>query len=184
MRITNRIGVAVAVVVVGLGGYWVADVAASTAGEEGGVGVRLGTYDSRAVAVAYYRSKRFRSKIKALKAEAKAAKTAGDGARAKVLEAEGQKLQKLAHNRSFGAWPLGDILEHVRPKLPQIAQEVEVDVVVCRWDIAFQREGVVSVDVTDPMVAAFAPDAKTLEVIATLRKSKPIPLDKLKKHRH
>ena len=120
-----------------------------------GAKLRVGTFDSRAVAGAYYGSDAFHDLLKGLTAEHEKAKAAGDKKRVKELEAEGPALQELAHKQVFGTWPVDNILAKIKGEIPKIAKQADVDVIVSKWDVVYQRSGVEFVDVTDLMVQRF-----------------------------
>ena len=152
------------------------------AGQTSAPTVRVGTFDSRALALAYYRSEPFNAQIKKVKAEYEKVKAAGNEKRAKELGAEGQAQQELAHKQGFGTWPVDNILETIKREIPEIARQANVDVIVSKWSIVYQRSGVEFVDVTDLMVKPFNPDAKTIETIKEIQKQKPVPLEELENH--
>lgn len=149
-----------------------------------GAKVRVGTFDSRAVAIAYVRSEAFDRHLKGLRAEYEKAKAAGDEKRVKELEAEGPAGQELVHKQGFGTWPVDNILAKIKGKIPKIAKQADVDVIVSKWNVVYQRPGVEFVDVTDLMVQPFDPDESTLQAIKELLKRAPVPLEELKKHKH
>jgi len=146
--------------------------------------VRVGTFDSRALALAHIFSKPFKRYLKELRAEYEKAKSAGDEKRVKELEAEGPYQQELAHKQFFSTWPVDNILEQIKGKIPEIAKQADVDVIVCKWHIAYQRSGVKFIDVTDLMVKPFNPNEETLKGIRELQNRDPVPLEELKKHKH
>jgi hypothetical protein len=146
--------------------------------------VRIGTFDSRAVAIACYRSEPFKAELRKKFSGLDKAKEAGDEKRVKELEAEGPALQELMHLQGFGTWPIDDVLSRIKDQLPEIAKQADVQVIVSIWDITFQQQGVQFVDVTDLMVKPFEPDAETLKVIKEIREKAPIATDVLKKHKH
>ncbi len=150
------------------------------AAQTSGATVRVGTFDSRALALAYYRSEPFNAQIQKLKAEHEKAKAAGNEQRAKELSAEGQAQQELGHKQGFGTWPVDNILETIKRQIPEIARQANVDVIVSKWNIVYQRPGVEFVDVTDLMVKPFNPDEATLKIIKEIQKQDPIPLEELK----
>ena len=76
--------------------------------------VRVGTYDSRAIAIAFYRSPAFANWLADLKAKHEKAKAEGNQERAAELEAEGQASQQLAHKRGFSTAPVDVILAVVQ----------------------------------------------------------------------
>jgi hypothetical protein len=141
--------------------------------------VRLGTFDSRAVAVAYARSDTFASRLQGMRAELQEAKEAGDEDRASRLEAEGQSLQRQLHMQGFGTAPIDGILEQIRGDLPEIAREAGVDVIVSVWHLAYREDSAELVDVTDTIVERFAPDEQTRKIIRQLRDRPPVPAERL-----
>ena len=149
-----------------------------------GVKVRVGTFDSRAVAIAHVRSEAFDRHLKGLRAEYEKATAAGDEKRVKELEAQGPAGQELVHKQSFGTWPVDSILDKIKGKIPKIARLADVDVIVSKWDVVYQRPGVEFVDVTGLMVQPFHPDESTLKVIKGILKQAPVPLEELKNHKH
>ena len=144
--------------------------------------VRVGTFDSRALAMAYFGSEAFNRQLNDLRAEHEKAKAAGDAKRVKELDTEGPALQELMHKQGFSTWPVDNILEKIKGKISEIATQADVEVIVSKWDIVYQRSGVEFVDVTDLMVRPFDPDEETLKTIADIQKKDPVPLEKLKKH--
>ena len=144
--------------------------------------VRVGTFDSRAVAVAYGRSDAHRRHIEELTAEYEKAKATGDEKRVKELEAEGLAQQELLHKQGFSTWPVDNILEKIKGEIPEIAEQADVDVIVCRWDIVYQRPGIEFIDITDLLVRQFDPDEETLKMLKELQKRDPVPLEEFEKH--
>jgi hypothetical protein len=141
--------------------------------------VVVGTFDSRAVAIAYIRSETRSEELRALHAELARAKAAGDAERVAELEALGPALQKRAHEQGFGSAPVDDIIAQIEDRLPGIADAAGVDVIVSKWALTYRRPHAKLVDVTDEIAAAFHPDAETLEIIRDVLKTEPIPLDQL-----
>ena len=144
--------------------------------------LRVGTFDSRLIATAYVRSEAFERRLSEMRAELENAKAAGDQQRIKQLEAEGPALQKLIHQQGFSTWPVDDILATIKDELPGIAKQANVDLIISKWDIVFQRTGMNVVDITDLMVVPFGPDDETRKVLESLRKQAPVSLDQLQAH--
>jgi hypothetical protein len=141
--------------------------------------VVVGTFDSRAIAIAYYRTEATASYFEGLKTEHAEAEASGDKERVKELEAEGEASQKLIHKQGFGTWPVDNILETIKGKIPEIAKQADVDLIISKWNIVYQRSGVEFIDVTDVMVKLFNPDEQILEIIEQLKKQDPVPLEEL-----
>jgi hypothetical protein len=141
----------------------------------------VGTFDSRVIAVAYYNTETHTSYVEDLKAEHAEAEASGDKERAKELEAMGEASQDLAHKQAFSTWPVDNILETIEGKIPEIAQQAGVDLIVSKWNIVYQQSGLEFVDVTDVMVKLFNPNEQMLEMLEQLKKQNPIPLEELEK---
>ncbi|MCB9855160.1 MAG: hypothetical protein H6818_05680 [Phycisphaerales bacterium] len=137
--------------------------------------VRIGTYDNRAIAVAFAASSHNPAgeKMKALKE----AKTAGDKAKVAELEAWGKSYQRQLHFQGFGHVPVGDLLAPVKDGVARIAAEQNLTAIVMECDYA--AANVETVDVTDALVALFDPSEKTLNSARMIRTVEPIPLVKL-----
>ncbi|MBN2457453.1 MAG: hypothetical protein JXB29_13125 [Sedimentisphaerales bacterium] len=138
--------------------------------------IRVGIYDSRAVAIAFAYSE-FNG-IDAKMAEMEKAKADGDTKKIAELQAWGPAQQARLHRQGFSTTPVDDILEHIRDELPQIAKDANVTTLVSKWDKKTLKRyrSAELIDVTDLIVAPFNPDEKQLKAIEQLKKKKPIPL--------
>jgi len=116
---------------------------------------RIGIYDSRIVAVASTRTDEFKQWVQKMKSEYENAITKGDTIQAKLLEKKGSTSQDIMHKQAFSTYPITDILEKVKDKIPEVAEKVNVSCIVNKWAIAFQNEDIEYVDVTLEMAALF-----------------------------
>jgi hypothetical protein len=143
----------------------------------------VGTFDSRAVAVAYVQSDAFRDYLVAQQADVtlalERARTAGDEELAAELAALGPAMQKRLHDQGFGTAPVDDIIARIQDKLPGIAKEAGVDVIVSKWTLSYRSPAAKFVDVTDLVAAEFDPDVRTLRMIQSTVEAEPIPLDEI-----
>ncbi len=139
-------------------------------------GERVGIYDSRAVASAYAHSEW--NEVGAKMAEMEKAKAAGDTKKIAELEAWGPAQQEKLHRQGFSTAPVDDLLEHIKDKLPEIARQADVSVLVSKWDKKTLKryKSAELIDVTDLIVAPFKPAEKQLRVIEQMKEKKPIPL--------
>jgi len=140
--------------------------------------LRVGVYDNRAIAVAYAASKYnpVGSKMK----EYKKAEAAGDTERVKELKAWGEKHQRQLHRQGFGRAPVNDLLEHVKDKLPKVAETCHLVAIARQFDYA--NTDVEVVDITKELVMLFDPSEKTLKTVEELKKHAPIDIDTIDKH--
>ena len=142
---------------------------------------RVGTYDSRAIAVAYAASKY--NPVNEKRKEQAAAKTAGDSKRAKELEAWGAEHQRNLHRQGFGRVPVDDLLVHVQTELAKVAAKAGVEAIAMHCDFALPEIEVV--DITDEMVELYEPNERTLGFVKDLKKHAPLELDKIEQaHDH
>lgn len=143
---------------------------------------RIGTYDSRAIAVAFAGSAAQRKMMEPLKVAHKKAKLAGDHVEVRRLEAEGKALQDKAHRQAFSTAPVDDLLEFIADALPEIRRAAGVTTLISMWDekMLARYPGAEKTDVTDSLVDAFQPLERQRKTIAEIRKQKPLALDKMK----
>lgn len=159
-------------------------VPAAAGGDEAAVGVRVGVYDSRLVALAYGRSDEFTKRLGEMRSDLDAAKARGDEKTVARLEAGGPALQEQLHRQVFGNAPIPAIMERIRKDLPAIARDAGVDLVVCKWDIAWQDEDAELVDVSGSIMKLFKPTPETLEMAEKIRSQPPVPAEKLDRLDH
>jgi hypothetical protein len=129
--------------------------------------VRVGVFDKQAVVVAFYRSPQWAEVNKAKRAEQDAAKKANDTKKVEELEAWGSSHQELAHRQLMGEAPIANIVEALAPGLPEVAKKAGVNLIVP--DVAFAEAGVVTVDVTELVLAHLKADARTLGIVQDLK---------------
>jgi hypothetical protein len=148
--------------------------------------MRVGTFDSRAVALAYYRkfyrSPEFAARLKKLQQERDVAKAAGDAEAVKRLEAEGRGMQDQSHAQVFGSAPIDDILAKVKDELPKIAKQAGVDLIVSKWSLTYRAADAEFVDVTELLAKLFQPDEATWKMLHELPKHPPLSAAELKQH--
>lgn len=149
-RISVAVGWAVGSLVV-LGLLGMGRPLSEAAGLDGERVNRIGTYDNRAIAIAYARSEFHDLSDKM--AEYEVAKASGDSGRVAELEAWGAVNQRLLHFQGFGRYPVDDLLECVGDELPALAEELQLDAIV--WLPSYTAEGVEVVDVTARLVELF-----------------------------
>jgi hypothetical protein len=143
-------------------------------------GVRIGIYDSRAIAVAFVGSEVWMASVgkqlAAMKAEYDDAKAQGNQQRVKELEAEGKAGQALLHKQGFGTTPVDDILKHIGNKAPEIAKAAGVGPIISKWDkVALAKyESAEKVDITMALVNAFHPTDRQLKFAIDIQKRPPV----------
>jgi len=151
---------------------------------------RIGIYDSRAIAVAFVGSEVYKvtagKKLADMMAEYKKAEAEGDKTRVEELKAWGQAQQALLHKQGFSTAPVDDILGHINDQLPRIKGEADVEMLVSKWDTETlaRHKSAKQVDVTMLLVEAFKPSEKQKKSATGIQKHDPVPLEKMKGHKH
>src|SRR5688500_2128323 len=98
--------------------------------------VRIGTYDSRAVAVAYARSAACAESLKALQARLdQAVAKDGKGAKQRIARAADRR-QWLAHRQAFGQASVDDAMGALKDNLAEVARQARVEAIVYEPDFA------------------------------------------------
>lgn len=142
--------------------------------------LRVGTFDSRAIVVAYAASDFNEAFIRRLKQDRDKAKAAGDKAKLAEIEAEANAQQDRMHYQGFGTASVADLLEHVKDKLPAVAKEAGVDAIVSKWDFAYRTPAAETIDVTPLLVKLYSPSERTLRIIDDLTKKPPMSAKEIK----
>jgi hypothetical protein len=138
--------------------------------------LRIGTFNTRLVALAFGRSEMKNKVIEGLGEAAEKARVLGDHERLAAVEAEAQMHQDRIHRQVFGNAPIDNILDMIEKDLPGIAKAAGVQVI--SGEVHFSDPSVEIVDITEHMARPFKPDEKTRKMMEELRKSQPLPNDR------
>ena len=136
--------------------------------------IRVGTYDSRAVAMAHFGKMIKDGWLESLYRSHAEAKAAGNDKLVKELEAEAVSQQKRFHKQAFGRAPAREAVKTIEKDIAKLAASAEVDVVVCVHDVAYRSPSAEFLDLTDKMVQLFEPDEETLEKIKAVMEHPPL----------
>ena len=139
----------------------------------------IGTFDSRVIATAFYRTEEQVQYGQGLHAEYLEAKASGDEWRARELAAYLQAVLHRTTHKVFSTGSIREIMETVSGELLEIAQEAGVSVIVSKWEIAYNSPAVEFVDLTPQLVALFDPDEQMLMYVGSFKTIDPIPMDQL-----
>ncbi len=146
---------------------------------------RVGVYDSRVVAFAHFWSEAASKPRNELMAQARAAKAAGDTARATELGRALSELQTRDHLEVFSTAPADEAMAALQDRLPAIQQELGVTKLISKWDEPALNEIPESnrVDATDRLVRELLPTLTVQQQkgIAAMKTTQPLPLDQAKK---
>lgn len=141
--------------------------------------VRIGTFDSRCVAVAYGRSAGFMEYLNGLRSELAKAREEGNEARVKEIERLGPTSQVIMHQQVFSTGSVRNIMDKIKEKLPTIAQKKNLRLVVSKWEFFYHDDAIEMVDITDDLVSLFEPDAQTLKLVEEVKGDDPVPMEQM-----
>lgn len=152
----------------------------TAAAQEAQEALKIGTFDSRAVALAYYRSPGVLDEMVGEMREAREdALAAGDTARAEELELKGASLQHLMHQQVFSTGSICNLLPEFEGKLEHVAAETGVFAIVSKWELPYSTPDIEIVDVTDEVVALFEVDEQVAAMLVQMREQDPVPLEEM-----
>ena len=137
--------------------------------------LRIGVYDSRGIAIAYAHSHFNDERYQAMKAQLDAAEAAGDEQKITELKEAGEKDQAKKHLQGFGTAPVHEYLEVIKDKIPVVAKDTGVDVIVSKWETDYLASNAEVVDVTTELAKLFEPREKAYQWIEQMKDIDPIP---------
>jgi hypothetical protein len=139
--------------------------------------LRIGVYDSRAVAVAYANSPEFSESLKGMQADYQKAKAAKEEKTMKQIEGRMKLRQLRMHEQGFSTGSVADIMAKVKGALPDVARKAGVQAIVSKWELNYQSPDVETVDVTDEVAGLFHASDKGRKWVKEIRAKAPVPMD-------
>ena len=103
--------------------------------------LRVGTFDSRAIAHAYGLSEMAKPMVSDMRKKYILAKKEGN----EELRIELKALQQVMQQQAFSVASVADILEKVEAELPKVAKEAGVDIIVSKWEVMFTSRHTLSI---------------------------------------
>ena len=103
--------------------------------------VIVGTFDSRAVKLAY--------------------DTAAMAGMMPALDVP----KPIEFRQGFGKGDVSEYLDLIRDEIPKIAEEAGVDIIVSKWDIEYHDPNVKLVDITEALIQPFKPTEERMKLI-------------------
>jgi Skp family chaperone for outer membrane proteins len=140
--------------------------------------IRIGIYDSRAVAQAYYNSSGYFAQMQTIRKEYDAAKKTNNGKRVAEIDAQMKAHQQMKHTRVFSNASIPDVMETLKETVDRIARASGVRLVVSKWDVGWSDAGVERVDLTDRIVAELKPSAQVQKWLEGLKTQEPLPVER------
>lgn len=144
--------------------------------------LRVGVYDSRAIVLAYTYSAHNNNLMVKKSKEKKEAEQAGDMEKAQKIDAWMNWFAIHRHAQGFGTEPVHDLLACVQKKIPQIAKEAGVDILISKWEFDYMASDAAVVDVTDNLARAFDPEPGVFETIEKFKTIAPLSYEEIVRH--
>jgi hypothetical protein len=141
--------------------------------------MKIGVYDSRVVVFAWSRSNYFKEQMGKLRQHSDSAMKTNDTLKIKEVSIQAMSYQHLLHQMVFSNGSAASIMELVKEKLPEVAKQAGVSMVVSKYELNYQDPSIEIVDLTMQVSQLFNPSENIDKMGSEIKKSQPIPLDKL-----
>ena len=136
--------------------------------------VRIGTYDSRLIALAYYNSTDYEKFIAGFNSTYATAEKAKDSATIKKMLVKGPVLQRMMNDRIFGKGSVNMILDNYLKRIEAIGKVNKVSLIVSKWEIPYKSAEVETIDLTYQIMAIWNPSEQVLKWAKNGEKEQPI----------
>ena len=141
--------------------------------------VKIGTYDSRIVIFAWSRSEYLKEYMTKFARQSDSATKANDTARLKELSVGIMSYQHLLHQMIFSNGSIIMAMNIVKDKLPELAKNEGISMIVSKWELNFSDPSIAIIDVTDQVAKLFNPKENIDKMAADIKKQEPVPLEDL-----
>ena len=135
---------------------------------------KIGIFDSRGVAIAYYQSGYHQQDMNKLLNEYNLAKEQGDTVQAKKLSDRVAFLQMIAHDKGFGKGTVNNILDRFTKELDELAKKENLSCIVSKWEVYSGDIDLTFVDITEKVVSIINSNEKVKKFLEDLKKNPPI----------
>lgn len=136
--------------------------------------IRVGTYDSRLVALAYYNSKDYDKFIADFNRQYKLAESKKDSTTIKKMLVKGPVLQRMMNDRIFGKGSVNLILDNYKDKIDAVGKANNVNMIVSKWEVIYKTPGIEFVDLTWKIMAIWNPSEQVIKWAKNGEKELPI----------
>ena len=139
--------------------------------------IRIGVFDSRAVAVAYYNSdfsNNYRQIFQSLATQMQEAKSKDDKEAIAKIEREATLRQAILHEQGFGTGSVINITETVKDSLIKLANEENLSAIVSKWEISFSNNNVELIDITEKIVHFFDPNDQMKDMVKEIMQTEVV----------
>lgn len=142
------------------------------------VTLKLGTYDSRVVTLAFSRSELFK-KVAESFSDPEGIMQSNDSAKMAVFFCKIFTKQYILHQQVFSRGTTANVLDLLKDQLPQLAKDEGVSAIVSKWELTFVSPDIEVIDLTMPLSRLFKPTGDFDQMVTEIQKVDPIPLEEL-----
>ena len=135
--------------------------------------VRVGSYDSRLIAVAYYNSKLFKLPAE-VREKMKAAQEKNDTVTISAISKEMPLRQRYMHEQGFGKASVCYLIEEIKDKVAEYVKKEKLDFIVSKWEMSFINPNYEVVDITLSLSNLFEPSMDMKKMMTDLNSNDPI----------
>jgi len=139
--------------------------------------IKIGTYDSRVITLAYSRSDTFNIRLSAMQKQSQADLESSDSTRKVEAAYKMITFQFLLHQQVFCTGTASAIIEIIKDKLPQVAKEAGVSSIVSKWELTYIDPSVEIVDLTMPIAKLFNPKGDYENMAKEISDQDPVPIE-------
>ncbi|MCX6157236.1 MAG: hypothetical protein NTY74_04560 [Ignavibacteriae bacterium] len=135
--------------------------------------VRVGTYDSRLIAVAYYNSKLFKIPSE-VREKMKVAQEKNDTVTISAITKEMPLRQRYMHEQAFGKASVCYLIEEIKDKVAEYVKKEKLDFIVSKWEMSFINPNYEVVDITLSLANLFEPSMDMGKMMTDLNSNEPV----------
>ena len=139
--------------------------------------VKIGTYESRVITLAYSRSDTFGIRLSAMQQQSESDIQGSDSTKKVQAACRMITFQFLLHQQVFCTGTSSAIITIIKDKLPQVAKEAGVSSIVSKWELSYNDPSVEIVDLTLPIAKLFKPKGDFENMAKEIAAQKPIPIE-------
>ena len=138
--------------------------------------LRIGVFDSRAVAIAFYQSKfsNVQQTFGTLHTKMEEAKEKDDKEAIVKIEREATLRQAMMHQQGFGDGSVNNITETIKDKLAQLAKSENLSAIVSKWELVFSSADIELVDITVKVANFFELNEEMKKMTENVMQSEPV----------
>jgi hypothetical protein len=139
--------------------------------------IKIGTYDSRVITLAYSRSDTFNIRLSAMQKQSQADFQGTDSTKKVQAAYRMITFQFLLHQQVFCTGTASAIIAIVKDKLPQVAKDAGVIAIVSKWEIPCNDPSVEIIDLTMPISKLFNPQGDFENMAKEIAAQDPIAIE-------